>query len=264
MLDPVKNILKRLGLFNRLKYSKLGSLYYTMFNRPQKKRQVQELNFYRSFLPGCELIFDIGANDGHKTIAFKELAGKVVACDPDPYNIKILRLRFGAQKNIFVEPVAITDHEGECSFYVEQPGSPLNSINPQWKTILEEHNNDRWAEPIQFSDTILKTKTTTLDALITKYGIPDFIKIDVEGNEKNVLKGLSHSVNYVSFEVLLPEFLHEAIACMDLLTALNINYCFNYAVDEKLMLPGPVGYEDFKKILVTLSIPHLEIIAIVK
>ena len=264
MLDPVKNILKRLGLFNRLKYSKLGNLYYTIFNRPQKKQQAQEFNFYRSFLPGCELIFDIGANDGHKTIVFKKFAGKVVACDPDPYNIKILRLRFGDQTGIFIEPVAITDHEGECSFYIEQPGSPLNSINPQWKTILEEHNNNRWAEPIQFSDTVLKTKTTTLDALIKKYGIPGFIKIDVEGNEKNVLMGLSHSIDHISFEVLLPEFLNEAITCMDLLIRLNTNYRFNYAVEEKVMLPSPLGYDSFKNLLCSLNIPHLEIIAIAK
>jgi len=264
MLAPVKNILKKLGLFNRLKYSKLGNLYYTSFNRPQKKQELEELRFYRSFLPACELIFDIGANDGHKTVVFKKLAAKVVACDPDPYNIKILRLRFGDQKNIFIEPVAITDHEGECDLYVEQPGSPLNSINPQWKTILEEDNNNRWAAPIHFSGATLKTKTTTLDALIMKYGLPGFIKIDVEGNEKNVLKGLSHAIDYVSFEVLLPEFLQEAIDCMDLLMALNKNYRFNYAVEEKIVLAHPMEYEDFKRLLSALNIPHLEIIAAVR
>jgi len=261
MLDPVKNILKKLGLFNRLKYSKLGELYYSLFNRPQKKQQLQELNFYRSFLPGCRLIFDIGANDGHKTIVFKKLAGKVVACDPDPYNIKILQLRFGSQKNIFIEPLAITDRVGESSFYVEKPGSPLNSINPQWKTILEEHNDNRWAEPVLFSDTVLKIKTTTLDALILKYGVPGFIKIDVEGSEKNVLKGLSQGIDHISFEVLLPEFLQETITCMELLMALNKNYKFNYAVEEQVMLPAPLAYEDFKKLLPALGIPHLEIIA---
>jgi FkbM family methyltransferase len=264
MFDPVKNILKRLGWFNRLKYSKLGDLYYTLFNRPHKKQQAHELDFYHSFLPNCTLIFDIGANDGHKTVVFKKISRKVVACDPDPYNIKILRFRFGSQQDIFIEPLAITDHEGECSFYIEQPGSPLNSINPQWKTILEEHNDNRWAEPVHFSDTVLKTKTTTLDALIIKYGVPDFIKIDVEGNEQNVLKGLSQPVDRISFEVLLPEFLQEAIGCMDLLIALSNNYQFNYAVDEKLIQHTAAGYEDFKKTLSTLTIPHLEIIAVAK
>ncbi len=264
MLIFIKNILKKLQLFDRIKYSKPGELYYIIFNRPQIKQTNRELGFYRSFLPDCNLIFDIGANDGHKTVVFKKLSNKVVACDPDPYNIKILQRRFGSKQHIFIESLAITDRIGVSDFYMEQPGSPLNSINPQWKTILEEHNDNRWAEPIRFSDTVLQTKTTTLDALIVKYGSPDFIKIDVEGNEKNVLKGLSTTVPFISFEVLLPEFLNEAIDCIHLLLEINKNYLFNYSVEEKIMQQGFVDDVTFIKILQSLAIPHLEIIAAIK
>ncbi|MGG9962984.1 FkbM family methyltransferase [Ferruginibacter sp. SUN106] len=264
MLTTVKNILKKLRLFNQLKYSGIGNLYYKWFNRPQHKAALKELAFYQSFLPSCKLIFDIGANDGHKTIVFKKLAGKVVACDPDPHNIEILGIRFGNSKNVTIEPFAITDYIGECNFYIQQPGSPLNSVNPQWKTILEEDNNNRWIEPVKFSEVILKAKTTTLDTLITKHGIPDFIKIDVEGNEQNVLKGLSHTVNYISFEVLLPEFLNEATECLNLLLSINKNYHFNYSVDETTMLQEFLNYDNFTSLLHTLTIPHLEIIAAIK
>ncbi|GAB2807183.1 class I SAM-dependent methyltransferase [Ferruginibacter profundus] len=264
MLTPLKNTLKKLGIFNTLKYSAIGNLYYVVFNRPQHKATVKEFSFYRSFLPSCKLIFDIGANDGHKTIVFKKLAARVVACDPDPHNIKILGMRFGNSQNVTIEPFAITDYIGECSFYIQQPGSPLNSINPQWKTILEEHNNNRWVEPIAFSKVTLIAKTTTLDALIAKHGVPDFIKIDVEGNEQNVLKGLSHPVNYISFEVLLPEFLHEAIECIRSLLSIHKNYRFNYSVDETIMLPEFLSGDNFISLLNTLNIPHLEIIAAIK
>jgi len=264
MLTAVKNILKKLRVFNQLKYSAFGDLYYNWFNRPQYKATQKELAFYQSFLSSCKLIFDIGANDGHKTVVFKKLANKVVACDPDPYNIKILHIRFGKNNAVTIEPFAITDYIGECSFYIQQPGSPLNSINPQWKTILEEHNNNRWAEPIAFSKITLKAKTTTLDALIEKHGLPDFIKIDVEGNEQNVLKGLSHPVNYISFEVLLPEFLNEAINCLNLLLSIHKNYRFNYSVDETIILQEFLDYENFIMLLKTLTIPHLEIIATIK
>ena len=230
-------------------------------------RQIEiqkELNFYQSFLPECKLIFDIGANDGHKTVVFSKIAAKVVACDPDPYNIAILTTRFRNHKNINIEPLAITDHIGESSFYVQQPGSALNSINPQWKNILEQQNNNRWQEAIQFSDTVIPVKTTTLDALIAKYGIPDFIKIDVEGNELNVLKGLSHSVKYISYEVLLPEFIDDAIKAMDLISANNNAVFLNYAVEEKLILPEFLNYSDFKLLLLGITIPHLEIIVAAK
>ena len=264
MVKIIKNVLIKLGIFNSIKYSKFTDLYTYLLKPAKKKQRQKELNFYQSFLPECKLIFDIGANDGHKTVVFSKIAAKVVACDPDPYNIAILTTRFRNHKNINIEPLAITDHIGESSFYVQQPGSALNSINPQWKNILEQQNNNRWQEAIQFSDTVIPVKTTTLDALIAKYGIPDFIKIDVEGNELNVLKGLSHSVKYISYEVLLPEFIDDAIKAMDLISANNNAVFLNYAVEEKLILPEFLNYSDFKLLLLGITIPHLEIIVAAK
>ena len=246
---------------NRLKYSGLAALYNYFFKPAKRKQALKEISFYRSFLPPCSLIFDIGANDGHKTVAFAAIATKVVACEPDPYNLSVLKTRFSNKKNIIIEPFAVTDHSGTTNFYIHKPGSALNTINPGFKKILETDNNGRWATPIEFSGKVIAVNTTTLDALITKHGLPGFIKIDVEGNERNVLSGLTHPINYISFEVLLPEFLADAIACMDRLMQLNKNTFFNYAIEEELILPGFISCEDFKKLLYTLSINHFEIIA---
>ncbi len=257
-----------LGLFymlktndSSLKHSSLARLYAYLFKPAKTKQALKEISFYRSFLPPASLIFDIGANDGHKTIAFAALATKVIACEPDPHNLGILKNRFRNKKNIIIEPFAVTDHSGTINFYIHEPGSALNTVNPAFKKILETANNGRWESPIEFSDKVIAVNTTTLDMLIAKHGLPGFIKIDVEGNEKNVLSGLTHPVNYVSFEVLLPEFLADAIACMDMLMQLNKNTRFNYAIEEELVLPDFIAYENFKQLLYTLSINHFEIIA---
>ena len=246
---------------NSLKYSKLAALY-TYLLKPAKRRQaLKEINFYRSFLPPASLIFDIGANDGHKTVAFAAIATKVIACEPDPHNLSILNTSFRNKKNIIIEPFAVTDHAGTTNLYIHEPGSALNTVNPGFKKILETENNGRWATPVKFSGEVIEVNTTTLDALITKHGLPQMIKIDVEGNEKNVLRGLTHAVNYISFEVLLPEFSADAIACMDMLIQLNNNTRFNYAIEEELVLPDFITYEDFKKLLLNISINHFEVIA---
>lgn len=259
-MNSVKLFLKKAGVFNRLKYSALGDLYISIFSPAKRNEFDRELSFYRSFLPSCKLIFDIGANDGHKTVVFERLGDKIIACDPDPFNIDLLNTRFRNKKNVIVIPMAVTDRIGKADLFIEKPGSALNSINPGWKRILEADRSSRWNEPVKFSDSVLTVATTTLDELIGRYGLPDFIKIDVEGNEKNVLKGLTHPVKHVSFEVLLPEFLSDAMECMDLVCSNNPNTLFNYAVEEKLMLPAFINHTDFQKILPTLSIPHLEII----
>ena len=54
-------------------------------------------------------------------------------------------------------------------------------------------NSIKWNDPI-------KVKTITLDKMIEVYGKPDLIKIDVEGYEYDVLKGLSKKVNHICFE----------------------------------------------------------------
>ncbi|MBS1512658.1 MAG: FkbM family methyltransferase [Bacteroidetes bacterium] len=260
MKKALKYLLQQLHILEAVRYGILGRWYTVLFKKEIVAQQKKELRFYQSFLSPCTLIFDIGANDGHKTIVFAQLADKVVACDPDPTNQKILGYRFKNNKNVFTRPDAVSDKNGTTLFYIDKLGSPLNTINPQWKNILEKNNHNRWPEAVHFSGDSITVTTVTLDALIKEYGKPDFIKIDVEGNEKNVLMGLTQPVNAVSFEVLLPEFLDDAVTCIDHLVQLNPAYLFNYAVEETLQLKAFITATEIKTLLQQLDIPHLEII----
>ena len=72
---------------------------------------------------------------------------------------------------------------------------------------------------------------TTLDSLIALYGEPDFCKIDVEGFEKEVFKGLSRPLARLSFE-FHAEFLGETFACLELLRELGL-YRFNFTQENR-------------------------------
>jgi hypothetical protein len=54
-------------------------------------------------------------------------------------------------------------------------------------------NSINWAVPI-------KVQSITVDSMIERYGMPDLIKIDVEGYEYNVLSGLTQKANHICFE----------------------------------------------------------------
>ncbi len=56
------------------------------------------------------------------------------------------------------------------------------------------------------------------------------MKIDVEGLEPSVIRGLRRPVPYLSFEVNLPEFRPEGLECVELLRTLTPTGAFNYAV----------------------------------
>ena len=51
-----------------------------------------------------------------------------------------------------------------------------------------------------------EVKTTTLDVLVTTYGIPDFIKIDTEGSEYDIICGLNRPFTALSFEYHIWDF----------------------------------------------------------
>src|SRR5262249_4773543 len=79
-------------------------------------------------------------------------------------------------------------------------------------------------------------ETTTLEDLIAAHGRPLFVKIDVEGYELNVIRGLRQPVPYLSFEVNLPEFRSEGLECVALLGSLAADGKFNYTVDCEIGL----------------------------
>jgi FkbM family methyltransferase len=247
MKIAIKKILHGKDLYYSLKYSRLFYLYQWLFKPAEIKQQHREIVFYKSFLPACKLIFDIGANDGHKTAAFLTLAERVVCCEPDSQNFTILQTRFrNKKKKVFPENIALSDKEGFAELNIHHPGSAFNTLSSKWMKLLEDDKKEKWDEQIKFTGT-QKVKTTTLDQLIKKYGVPDYIKIDVEGFEQWVLKGLSYKVAYLSFETLLPDYYDEMKTCLSYIETLDNFAAYNIAKHEKLVFQNFINKDELKE-----------------
>ena len=83
-------------------------------------------------------------------------------------------------------------------------------------------------------DKAVMVRTTTLDALCQEYGPPAFVKIDVEGHELAVLRGLSRPIRALSFE-FTTESIQKIFSCLAHLDQIA-SYEFNYSFGETMEL----------------------------
>jgi hypothetical protein len=93
----------------------------------------------------------------------------------------------------------------------------------------------------------------TLDNLIAEFGRPDFIKIDVEGFEDQVLSGLSTAAEALSLE-FTPEYIDSTFRCIDHLESLA-EYRYQLAIGEDMdfRLPNWLDAARIKEVLREVS-----------
>jgi FkbM family methyltransferase len=261
MKKKLRRLLENFGVFYRLRYSRTYQLFLDIFQPDRLAGEKREVDFYRSFLPECSLVFDIGGYDGHKTAAFLHFSQNVVCCEPDATNFRLLKERFRSQKKrVMLENVALGDQTGSKEYFIHHEGSAFNTMNKKFLSVIESDDMQRWREKVEFKKEI-KVAVTTLDDLIKKFGKPEFIKIDTEGYELNVIRGLNQPVKFISAECLIPEFLPETIAIMNHLSKHDTGIRFNVSEDEKLIFEEFKSAEEIIRFFTNTDKNHFELIA---
>jgi FkbM family methyltransferase len=140
------------------------------------------------------LIFDIGANKGEMANFFLNHTEKVICFEPNPTLIDLLKRRFSTSDKIVIDSRGLSDKIEEKTFNISNADT-ISTFSEDWISNSRFANQYRW-------DTEVKVQTTTIDQAIEEYGIPDFVKIDVEGYELEVISGLTklHKETTFSFE----------------------------------------------------------------
>jgi FkbM family methyltransferase len=153
-------------------------------------------HLYSGFMRPGDLVFDVGAHVGDRIAAFRRLGARVIAVEPQPMLVKTLKLIYGRDGAVTIEPVAVGRAAGNLEL-------KLNVDNPTVSTasdafVAAADGAPGWAG--QTWTKSIRVQVTTLDALIARHGLPTFIKIDVEGFEAEALAGLTRPVAALSFE----------------------------------------------------------------
>ena len=185
---------------------------------------------YGRFVRPGDLVFDIGAHVGDRVASFQRLGARVVAAEPQPAAVKVLRLFYGRSRDVTIEAVAVGRASGTISMMIN-PDNPTVSTASH-DTVRAARDAPGW-EAQRWTRTI-HAQVTTLDSLIARHGVPAFIKIDVEGFECEVLAGLSRPVNALSFEFTTIQR-NVALACIERCIALGLRH-FNAALGESQTL----------------------------
>ena len=197
---------------------------------------------YGNFVRSGDLVFDVGAHVGDRVASFRRLGARVVAVEPQRPMETALRLLYGRDRLVTIEPVAVGAQAGRARMLINPDNPTVSSVSsafveaahgaPGWET-------QRWSESADI-------EVTTLDRLIARHGVPAFIKIDVEGFEAEALSGLSQVVRALSFEftTIQPDV---ALACIEQCAAMGYAR-FNAARGESQVLIGEwVGAQEIAR-----------------
>jgi len=147
------------------------------FNEGQPHEIGTEKLFLKVLKPDA-VVVDIGANIGYYTRIASKLVGaggSVIAFEPMPAAYRVLQLNCADLANVILFPVALGDKQGEATFYVRKKGD----ASSLWPDISSKK---------------VQVQVDTLDNKLAKYPRIDFIKIDVEGFEPEVLAGAEKAI----------------------------------------------------------------------
>lgn len=133
------------------------------------ERQVQEA-IDSMVRPGA-VCYDLGASIGYMTLLMARKARLVYAFEPAPHAIAEMKRHIAANRleNVTIVPSPVSNGVRQVRFCLTDGayGSAINDTETRWP--------------------VLQLQTTTLNLFVKDHPVPDFMKMDVEGEEGAVL-----------------------------------------------------------------------------
>jgi len=153
---------------------------YRIWRYNQRIKSLPERHpvYEKYFIVSGDIVVDVGACIGEFTLIAAKRASKVIAIEPEPTNFKLLSENVARLKlaNIILVNKALSNYIGKAKLFI--------AINPLSHTLHPEAT-------LSHKYKVVEVEVTTLDKLMEDLGIDrvDFVKIDAEGSEIEILEG---------------------------------------------------------------------------
>ena len=138
--------------------------------------------FFKRYIPECNIFIDIGASVGYYTLLatkYIKSGGKIHSFEPDDVLYTHLKKQVENRHNVFIHPYPVSNKEGEVSFYISSIASSGSLVHNRFNNEID----DTFEE--------IRVKGITIDSFFKSEDLSkSLIKIDVEGGELQVIKGM--------------------------------------------------------------------------
>lgn len=206
-------------------YAGLLRSIFVYYGNPLKLRRMQR--FYAQFIGPGDLCYDIGAHVGNRLFTWLRLGARVVAVEPQPLCLNLLRRWYGRRPAVTLVAAAVGATRGAATLWVSPATPTVTTLSQPWIAAVQQTASFAHVD-WQPGATV---PVVTLDDLIGQYGEPAFCKIDVEGFELEVLRGLNRPLAALSFEYIAAAR-SMAVDCIDRLGELG-DYRYNWSAGEQ-------------------------------
>ncbi|WP_081685645.1 FkbM family methyltransferase [Candidatus Solirubrobacter pratensis] len=184
---------------------------------------------------------DIGANMGMHTVLMASRvgdSGHVFAFEPNPRVREFLEENLTLnwiRNRVTVHAAAVADLQGKLTLHVTERYMGNSSLRPLDASYTRDVPSDTVSD--------IEVEVEPLDARSSELGHVDLVKIDVEGSEHRVLKGMAgmldrNQIDVVTFEVFKDRMGDEWTPFCDLLRGYeNGGWRFNDVNDDGVLKP---------------------------
>jgi FkbM family methyltransferase len=185
-----------------------------------KRRERETMTLFALLLKPGDTVIEIGGHIGYISLYFANLVGstgRVAVFEPGPNNLPYIRSNVGDKNNILLIEKAVADFSGLTDFYLESLTGQNNSLLPNYPRF--DGNLRHTGLESALAKTVVQVDCVTLDDFLAQTAgmKPSLVKIDVEGAELAVLKGMDRILQSGNV-ALMVEVTDNAPAVYDLLT----------------------------------------------